>query len=206
MVPTYAIFRGKDRYLPYNWWSPCELNVSLYFYGSIIYQLVVVMISGMNNSGIDIVCYKISKIICCQMDLLIGRSTQLNFLGQNNVEPLLNDLIKHHYEIIRLVEILNDLFSPIALVQCGTSGLAICFVGFQLMVTSIEISISYYLTDWYNACSSNVRNHLFLIMERTKRPLELRAGGVFPLTLSTLMSILRSSYSYMAVLQRLNKK
>ncbi|CAH2010044.1 unnamed protein product [Acanthoscelides obtectus] len=199
------------------------------------------MISGMNNSGIDIVCYKISKIICCQMDLLIGRSTQLNFLGQNNVEPLLNDLIKHHYEIIRLVEILNDLFSPIALVQCGTSGLAICFVGFQLMVTvesgspefviqaayfcclfvqiyfycwfgqdimlkSIEISISYYLTDWYNACSSNVRNHLFLIMERTKRPLELRAGGVFPLTLSTLMSILRSSYSYMAVLQRLNKK
>ncbi|VEN52486.1 unnamed protein product [Callosobruchus maculatus] len=43
-------------------------------------------------------------------------------------------------------------------------------------------------------------------MERTKRPLILRAGGVFPLSLSTLMSILRSSYSYMAVLQRLNRQ
>ncbi|CAH2010046.1 unnamed protein product [Acanthoscelides obtectus] len=81
-----------------------------------------------------------------------------------------------------------------------------CWYGQDIVLKSIEISVSYYLTNWYNAYSSNVRTYLFLFMERSKRPLVLRAGGVFPLTLSTLMSILRSSYSYMAVLQRLNKK
>nr|CAH7768947.1 unnamed protein product [Callosobruchus chinensis] len=147
------------------------------------------MMSGMNNSGIDIVCYKLSTIVCCQMDLFIRRSAQLDYQNRKMIVPLLKSLIQHHYEIMYLVQSLNDLLSPIALIQCISSGLAICFVGFQLMVVSIGISSSYYSTNWYDAYPSNIRSYLFLIMERTKRPLIVRAGGVFPLSLSTLMSV-----------------
>ncbi|VEN52485.1 unnamed protein product [Callosobruchus maculatus] len=203
--------------------------------------MLTVTMSGMNNSGIDIVCYKLSSIVCCQLDLFVRRSAQLDYQKRNIIVPLLKSLIKHHYEIIQLAQTLNELLSPIALIQCVSSGLAICFVGFQLMIAvqpgspefisqvayfgsmfsqiffycwygqsiilkSISISPSHYSTNWYDAYPSNIRSYLFLIMERTKRPLILRAGGVFPLSLSTLMSILRSSYSYMAVLQRLNRQ
>nr|CAI5863159.1 unnamed protein product [Callosobruchus analis] len=196
--------------------------------------------SGMNNSGIDIVCYKLSSIVCCQLDLFVRRSAQLDYKKRSIIVPLLKNLTKHHYEIDHLAQTLNELLSPISFIQCISSGLAICFVGFQLMVVvppgspefisqaayfcsmfsqiffycwygqniilkSTSISSSYYSTNWYDVYPTNIRSYLFLIMERTKRPLILRAGGVFPLSLSTLMSILKSSYSYMAVLQRLNR-
>nr|CAH7768948.1 unnamed protein product [Callosobruchus chinensis] len=110
------------------------------------------MMSGMNNSGIDIVCYKLSTIVCCQMDLFIRRSAQLDYQNRKMIVPLLKSLIQHHYEIMYLVQSLNDLLSPIALIQCISSGLAICFVGFQLMVVvSINSSIMSYVQ-----CTSSI--------------------------------------------------
>nr|CAH7768949.1 unnamed protein product [Callosobruchus chinensis] len=64
-----------------------------------------------------------------------------------------------------------------------------CWYGQSIILKSIGISSSYYSTNWYDAYPSNIRSYLFLIMERTKRPLIVRAGGVFPLSLSTLMSV-----------------
>nr|CAI5863162.1 unnamed protein product [Callosobruchus analis] len=134
VIPICATFKGKDRYLPFNTWTTFNLDVNLYFYGLLIYQVLTVTMSGMNNSGIDIVCYKLSSIVCCQLDLFVRRSAQLDYKKRSIIVPLLKNLTKHHYEIDHLAQTLNELLSPISFIQCISSGLAICFVGFQLMV------------------------------------------------------------------------
>ncbi|KAJ3666144.1 hypothetical protein Zmor_001598 [Zophobas morio] len=80
-----------------------------------------------------------------------------------------------------------------------------CWYGNELMYKSMGLSEACYMSDW-NMCNSEICTSLYIIMERGKRPLVLTAGKLFSLTLTTLMTVLKSSYSYFAVLQRLYSK
>ncbi|KAL1497441.1 hypothetical protein ABEB36_008415 [Hypothenemus hampei] len=77
-----------------------------------------------------------------------------------------------------------------------------CWYGHILMEKSKEITNACYTGNWHNM-SVKEQKMLIMVMERAKRPVSIRAAGIFQLNLSTLMTILRSSYSYFAVLQRL---
>ncbi|XP_023311850.1 odorant receptor Or2-like [Anoplophora glabripennis] len=80
-----------------------------------------------------------------------------------------------------------------------------CWYGHTVMESSDKIRDACYLADW-NESDLIVQKSLLMIMERAKRPAILRAGNFFELNIPTLMKILRSSYSYFAVLQRLYGK
>ncbi|KAJ8913713.1 hypothetical protein NQ315_007430 [Exocentrus adspersus] len=78
-----------------------------------------------------------------------------------------------------------------------------CWYGHTVMESSDEITGACYMSEW-NACyNAAVKKSLVLLMERAKRPATIRAGGFFTLNIPTLMTILRTSYSYFAVLRRL---
>ncbi|XP_076250100.1 odorant receptor 30a-like isoform X4 [Rhynchophorus ferrugineus] len=70
---------------------------------------------------------------------------------------------------------------------------------------SNEITAACYAINWNDLDLVN-QKLLITIMERAKRPVELNALGVFKLNLSTMVTILRTSYSYFAVLQQIYKK
>nr|QNH68050.1 odorant receptor 26 [Apriona germarii] len=80
-----------------------------------------------------------------------------------------------------------------------------CWYGHTVMESSDYVRDACYMADW-NRSDLSVQKSLVMIMERAKKPAMLRAGGFFVLNIPTLMRILRSSYSYFAVLQRLYSK
>ncbi|KAJ3664913.1 hypothetical protein Zmor_000447 [Zophobas morio] len=77
-----------------------------------------------------------------------------------------------------------------------------CWYGHDVMTTSSTIGDSLYMSNWYES-DLRIRKTIFIFLEKTKKPVTLTAGGFVTLSLTTLTTILRSSYSYFAVLQRM---
>ncbi|CAH1135205.1 unnamed protein product [Ceutorhynchus assimilis] len=80
-----------------------------------------------------------------------------------------------------------------------------CWYGHQLIEESDSVTNACYAVKW-EEMGVKEQKMLMIIMERAKRPIGIKAAGMFGLNLSTLMKILRSSYSYFAVLQRIYKQ
>ncbi|XP_023311847.1 odorant receptor 94a-like [Anoplophora glabripennis] len=76
-----------------------------------------------------------------------------------------------------------------------------CWYGHNVMDSSDQVTSACYKTRW-DKCSVEVRKSLMIVMERAKKLATIRAGNFFTLNIPTLMTILRSSYSYFALLQR----
>ncbi|XP_044258925.1 odorant receptor 94a-like [Tribolium madens] len=89
---------------------------------------------------------------------------------------------------------------------CMLSQVAIyCWYGHYVMTTSKEIGQDFYMSNWYESDVA-IRKDLIIFMERVKKPIMFTAGNFITLSLITLTIILRSSYSYVAVLQHLYNK
>lgn len=59
------------------------------------------------------------------------------------------------------------------------------------LLQSEKLRDACYMSDWIN-CGMSVRKTLFIIMERTKRPLQLSAANFIVLSLDTLVSVSQS--------------
>ncbi|XP_076256468.1 odorant receptor 94b-like [Rhynchophorus ferrugineus] len=77
-----------------------------------------------------------------------------------------------------------------------------CWYGHNMRALSVDLNNACYMSKWYNT-SKKLKKMLIIFMERSKKPAYLTAGKLFPMTLTTLTLILRSSYSYFAVLQQI---
>ncbi|KAJ3653682.1 hypothetical protein Zmor_012920 [Zophobas morio] len=77
-----------------------------------------------------------------------------------------------------------------------------CWYGHEVMTTSDELGKFCYMSNWYDS-DINIRKSITIFLEKTKKPVVLTAGKFVTLSLATLTGILRSSYSYFAVLQHL---
>ncbi|EEZ97776.1 odorant receptor Or1 [Tribolium castaneum] len=77
-----------------------------------------------------------------------------------------------------------------------------CYYGHDVMITSDEIGTSLYMSNWY-ASHIKIRKIMVIFLEKTKKPTIVLAGNFITLSLVTLTQILRSAYSYFAVLRRL---
>ncbi|CAG4984530.1 unnamed protein product [Colias eurytheme] len=80
-----------------------------------------------------------------------------------------------------------------------------CWCGNELTTKSQELREYLYLCPWYDQ-NAKFRRSLIIVMERMKRPIIFRAGHYIPLSRPTFVSILRSSYSYFAVLNQTKNK
>ncbi|KAB0804556.1 hypothetical protein PPYR_01526 [Photinus pyralis] len=77
-----------------------------------------------------------------------------------------------------------------------------CSYGNEVTLQSYKVLEACYMTEWIY-CGSEVRKNLFLIMERSKRPMVLTAGKFINLSLTSLVSVFRSAASYAVVLYQL---
>nr|AWT23354.1 OR4 [Hycleus phaleratus] len=76
-----------------------------------------------------------------------------------------------------------------------------CCLGDFVIVESMEISQAIYESDWYNAPISFQKN-MIIFMSCTARPIQFRALRFFILSIETFGRILRSAWSYFAVLRQ----
>ncbi|KAJ3658557.1 hypothetical protein Zmor_010291 [Zophobas morio] len=74
-----------------------------------------------------------------------------------------------------------------------------CHYGTLLYEENNSLINAVYMGPWYRY-DVKIRKILLTIMERSKRPMILTAGAVIPVTLDTFVSVLKSSYSLIAVL------
>nr|QKN21477.1 odorant receptor [Zeugodacus tau] len=65
---------------------------------------------------------------------------------------------------------------------------------------SLKIANAAYDTPWYEG-NSELRKCVQIMIARSQRPLELKSGGLYPMTLENFQAILRMSYSYFSMLQ-----
>ncbi|XP_064073988.1 odorant receptor Or1-like [Vanessa tameamea] len=80
-----------------------------------------------------------------------------------------------------------------------------CWCGSELTTTSEKLRECLYQCPWYEK-DAKFRRSLLIAMETMKRPIIFKAGHYIPLSRPTFVSILRTSYSYFAVLNQANNK
>lgn len=77
-----------------------------------------------------------------------------------------------------------------------------CVYGDQVMQKSQDLRDACYMSDWYKS-NKVVSKNILLIMERAKRPTVITAGKLSVCNLVTYAGLIRMSYSYFALMNRL---
>ncbi|XP_015513040.2 odorant receptor 46a-like [Neodiprion pinetum] len=80
-----------------------------------------------------------------------------------------------------------------------------CWHGNGIICKSTDLMIAPFQCQW-TACSPRVKNTLRIVMCRMQRAHKLTVGRVFNLSLETFSMILRTAYSFYAVLQRVHSR
>ncbi|CAD6241286.1 GSCOCT00002618001.2-RA-CDS [Cotesia congregata] len=75
-----------------------------------------------------------------------------------------------------------------------------CWFGNELLYERMTLLSSQWMSGWENELGSNIQPLLIVSMIQTMRPLELHAGPFFTMSMETFISIIKSSYSFFALL------
>ncbi|XP_014297132.2 uncharacterized protein LOC103577208 [Microplitis demolitor] len=75
-----------------------------------------------------------------------------------------------------------------------------CWFGNELLYEKVTLLTSQWTSGWENELDSNIQPLLIVSMIKTMRPLELHAGAFFIMSMETFISIIKSSYSFFALL------
>uniref|UniRef100_A0AAU6NDB3 Odorant receptor n=1 Tax=Mythimna loreyi TaxID=667449 RepID=A0AAU6NDB3_9NEOP len=106
------------------------------------------------------------------------------------------------YKIVSLKVLSIEFASTTLFIICILIELFIfCYYGNEVTAESERVTQSLYSMEWRRARLS-FRRSLVLVMERAKRPLRPTAGRIIPLSLDTYVTILKSSYSFYAMLRQ----
>ncbi|KAG5883520.1 hypothetical protein JTB14_019287 [Gonioctena quinquepunctata] len=77
-----------------------------------------------------------------------------------------------------------------------------CWYGEEIKMKNSEISQALYDTNWYEAEISEMKT-IIIMMERCKKPIQLKVGGVLQLSYDSFILILKKSYSFLTVLRQI---
>ncbi|CAH0405109.1 unnamed protein product [Chilo suppressalis] len=106
------------------------------------------------------------------------------------------------YKLVSVNILSFDFVSTTLFLVCILTELFLyCYYGNEVYVESDLMVQSLYSMEWVHTPLAFKRS-LLLTMERAKRPLRPAAGHLIPLSLDTFVTILKSSYSFYAVLRQ----
>ncbi|RZC39416.1 odorant receptor 46a, isoform B-like [Asbolus verrucosus] len=111
------------------------------------------------------------------------------------------------YEVTYLYQVISIGFLAMAHLNMDTiiSALMV-YVGAQsdiLCDNSSQIPYSAFESDW-TGIPLEAKKNLIIFIIRTQKPIKMSAINLFSLSLATFTTILRTSWSYFAVLRRVN--
>ncbi|KAK5647664.1 hypothetical protein RI129_002556 [Pyrocoelia pectoralis] len=225
-VVLYLVYPMVDhKSLPF----PFPLELGVYRYFMYAFQIVTVGIGAWNNSSIDTLTTSLMGISAAQLDILYEKIIRIqNEAPENgnkndkNVLKVLRQCVKHHNAIIQLsasikmyryikfmvyIFIIGTINSQFIMLLNYIIILMIqlfiyCWYGNEIMIKSVQIGEACYKIDWYNRDKS-VGQFLFIIMERSKRPLTVTTVKLSTLSLTSFKSLLQWSYSCLTLLLKM---
>ncbi|KAI7815069.1 Odorant receptor Or10a [Rhyzopertha dominica] len=145
-------------------------------------------------------CVQLHTAIC-EYVLRLDDVLSLTFLSQFLASVFA--ICNAGFELVH-ADLLSLEFPMIALFfMCIVMQLAMyCWFGNEVILKSDEITRACYESNWEDFDASTKRT-LLIIMERAKRPIILTAAKFSVLSLTSFASVMRSSYSYFALMQQL---
>ncbi|XP_011704623.1 PREDICTED: odorant receptor 43a-like [Wasmannia auropunctata] len=78
-----------------------------------------------------------------------------------------------------------------------------CAIGEILMAQCDSLFYAVYNQEWYTLESNEVKD-LIPIIIKSRKPVYLTAGKIFPMTMATFCSLIKSSAGYISVLLRMS--
>uniref|UniRef100_A0A2A4IYH6 Odorant receptor n=1 Tax=Heliothis virescens TaxID=7102 RepID=A0A2A4IYH6_HELVI len=80
-----------------------------------------------------------------------------------------------------------------------------CWFGSRLIEKSSQITFAVYDCDWTPRCR-RFKSNLRLLVERANRPIIIKGGKMFMLSLATFTAIMNSSYSFFTLLRHMQSR
>ncbi|XP_030035689.2 odorant receptor 94a-like [Manduca sexta] len=106
------------------------------------------------------------------------------------------------YKIVSLSMLSIEFASMVLFTSCILTELFLyCYYGNEVTVESNRLVESIYSMEWVET-GVRFKRALLIVMERAKRPLRPAAGLIIPLSLDTFVKIIKSSYTFYAVLRQ----
>ncbi|NP_001091790.1 candidate olfactory receptor [Bombyx mori] len=106
------------------------------------------------------------------------------------------------YKIVNLSVLSIEFASMILFISCILTELFLyCYYGNEVSTESDRLVTSIYSMEWVGARLGFQRG-LLVLLERARRPVRPAAGLVIPLSLQTFLKIIKSSYTFYAVLRQ----
>ncbi|CAG9112487.1 unnamed protein product [Plutella xylostella] len=146
-----------------------------------LYQVAAIYISAFLFIAVDSVAVCMIMFGCAELDIIMDKVTK--------VSP---DSVQFFSMCNYMVTMLSQLF-------------LYCWCGHELTIRSEKLREVVYQCPWYQQ-GTKFNRLLWITMERMKKPIIFKAGHYIPLSRQTFIAILRSSYSYFAVLNQANSK
>ncbi|XP_047004704.1 odorant receptor 43a-like [Schistocerca americana] len=162
--------------------------------------------------GLDMFYASLMIHVTAQLTILNVRFTNLHLKTdhlscRSNLRPITapfdNSVLTEAHSRI-FTTYLEDVMNSTVLVQFLSSVLVACVTLFQATI-GLEVCTSAFLSAWVEG-SRHLRRGLLVVMARARRPLELTAGRMHPINRATFVSLINASYTYYAVLRRVNDR
>ncbi|XP_050501025.1 odorant receptor Or1-like [Diabrotica virgifera virgifera] len=218
----YPLLEEEIR-LPLAGWFPFDLSNKINFAIAYIFLIIGAWFNGICNIAVDTLLSALIMVVAAELTILNDSLENIrnfseaelgvtfkNFGDKGEVSPDLQkimnqkliDCIVQHRNILRFNYEYQNVFSNVVLAQFVGSVVLICITMFE-MALSTKLTYSAYHCSWENS-SEEFKKNLLYFMTRSQVDIKILAGSIFTLNLSCFVTIIKSSWSYFAVLRSIN--
>ncbi|XP_063706089.1 odorant receptor 43a-like [Culicoides brevitarsis] len=204
-----------------------ELHVFLHMYAIVFFIDALTPLVGVVFSNFVMICARID-ILCARMLILSQKVDEQN---EENSRKSLHEIIVEHQELLKYIDMCEELFSMQHLTDHGVVAAQIClslyslmkhswylgiavifigtfmlftvdFVGTIILVKLEKLLNEVWNVPWYLLDSKNKSSFCFLLANAQKVD-RLSIGGRYPLSLDTFVELYKRIYSYLMILMEM---
>ncbi|XP_012059532.1 PREDICTED: odorant receptor 67a-like [Atta cephalotes] len=198
--------------IPYGFvWVPWECTSFLLFCVTSLQEIAAVTIGIIVNIATETTVLGFCLHTCARFEILNhrlqrmikGEKEGMRKSSINNISRL-SKYVSFHLCIIRLAEMINDVFSPVIFIQFCISILiyVYCWAGNEVTLKSVELGDEIYHMDWI-LMTKNEQLDLLMIMKRSTKPIKFTSSFLVTLSLESYSNLLKATFSAFNLLQQL---
>ncbi|KAJ3658585.1 hypothetical protein Zmor_010315 [Zophobas morio] len=191
---NFPVLFVKGRKLPLRLWLPYDpSSATVNYYFTFVYIATDSLIGGLAyhaTAQLKILKYNLEHFDQHLEDKLDQSSEHI--IQFHCVHNHLESCIDHHKNILWFIDEYEECFSWSIFCQFAGS-----------VFSNNDLITAICMGPWYKY-DVEIRKNLLIIMERSKRPVLITAGKVVNVTVRTFVSVLKTSYSLIAVFNNYN--
>ncbi|KAH8292113.1 hypothetical protein KR054_004990 [Drosophila jambulina] len=127
--------RVVGKTLPYLMYIPWKWEDSWSYYPLLLLQIIAGYTSAAGQTSVDLLLVAVATQLVMHFDCLSNTMEHHKLSGKWKQDSrFLRDIVQYHERILRLSDLVNDVFGVPLLLNFMVSSFVICFVGFQLTV------------------------------------------------------------------------